>query len=597
MNEPQVHTTPQKDHQEPKVTPHRESTSGYQFTKSSEESNTYIKGVRTQLRRELNGLWISAENRRENVGAPDTTDSTAAWRREHFEDDDDDEEIPDDDVDAVPTDPEPHEHLRMYLAYRLRRQHSSRLRTWFPYANLNHSTMSLQEFERELFQLVDSRIRGFSPSLWSQSQERWLGIPQNDDSCYDAFVTLMNAIAEEFSLSDDRKAVRTSAKRIPHQPIGLNPPTPGLVTRPDFSIVGISRSLSPFQTMGVFGDDFESNITYRNIRSVLDLKPVKHITSKAQTYRTAIQLGSYARQQLYEQPNRLFVDALAVSTQYMRLFCFDRTGPSFFDYVDIHTQPVIFVEAILLMFADDPAIGLDTSISYDSDPSPKVSSAVAGTLTLSDWQVVPAIADAGAGPVEVRPQEERSTQSHNPASTATTGNASSLSQAVPGSLTSLKIVGIGLNRSSIVGRGTTCWYVENAVGRELIVKDYWRASTRPSEAKFLLAGVGLSGVGEIYGYQEFVSDELAGGEHIKYNTVSGIRGYNVASMPALKNPKDTTDKPYTLSDRAHCRVITPRYYGDLSSAFNYTCLMVAFRDAVVGEFMWLFLHQGLKSDS
>ena len=56
-----------------------------------------------------------------------------------------------------------------------------------------------------------------------------------------------------------------------------------------------------------------------------------------------------------------------------------------------------------------------------------------------------------------------------------------------------------------------------------------------------------------------------------------------ASMLALANPKD---EPHLLSDRDHSRVVVPRYHEDLSTAYNYTCLLVAFRDAVVGEF-WL----------
>ena len=57
-------------------------------------------------------------------------------------------------------------------------------------------------------------------------------------------------------------------------------------------------------------------------------------------------------------------------------------------------------------------------------------------------------------------------------------------------------------------------------------------------------------------------------------------------MLALANPKDETHSHYLLSDRDHLRVVVPKYRGDLSTAYNYTCLLVAFRDAVVGEF-WL----------
>jgi len=64
------------------------------------------------------------------------------------------------------------------------------------------------------------------------------------------------------------------------------------------------------------------------------------------------------------KPNRLVVDSLAVPCQYMRLFCFDHAGTSFFDCIYIQTYPAPFVEATLLMFSDDTA-----NITYVNDPS------------------------------------------------------------------------------------------------------------------------------------------------------------------------------------------------------------------------------------
>src|SRR5882724_808114 len=210
---------------------------------------------------------------------------------------------------------------------------------------------------------------------------RWDALPRRDDAktCYDAFIKIMNRIAEDFGLAQQRKAIDTKDKSIHHFTMGLQPPTGGLSTKPDFSVVGVSKSMSPFQDMGVV----ESNVTYRNIRSVIDLKNNQEVRSRDSSYDVGIQLACYAREQLYEQPNRLFVDSLAVSYQYMRLFCFDRAGPSFFDCVDIHAYPVLFVQAILLMFVDDAAIGLDESVEYDSDSSPQVSATVTGTLDIS----------------------------------------------------------------------------------------------------------------------------------------------------------------------------------------------------------------------
>jgi len=297
----------------------------------------------------------------------------------------------------------------------------------------------------------------------------------------------MNQIAQDFHLDQGREAIDTKDRSIHHMTIGLHPPTKGLWTKPDFCVVGVGESLSPFQDMEVVRAD----LTYRNIRSVIDLKNNSEVRSKDSSYDVGIQLACYARQQLYEQPNRMFVDSLAVSHQYMRLFCFDRAGPSFFDCVDIHAHPVLFVQAIVLMFMDDAAIGLDESVKYDSDPGKTVSATVAGTLDTSHCEFVPSEiseADSDADDVE----SSRHTSLPHPSS--------------------LKITGIGLNRSSIFGRGTTCWYVEDADGEKFIVKDYWRASARPKEANILLAGSGLSGVGQVYAYQDLVPmPDLAGG--------------------------------------------------------------------------------------
>jgi len=67
-----------------------------------------------------------------------------------------------------------------------------------------------------------------------------------------------------------------------------------------------------------------------------------------------------------------------------------------------------------------------------------------------------------------------------------------------------------------------------------------------------------------------------------YNSISRIREYGVASMLMLIL-EDLNHDDHTLSDRKYCRAIVPKYHGDLSTACNYTCLLVAFRDAVVSK--------------
>src|SRR5882762_11947407 len=65
VSEPQANTTPPKNYTETKVTPNRQSTSGFDYVKEDDEDNTHIKQLRSRLRRELRGLWINASSRRE----------------------------------------------------------------------------------------------------------------------------------------------------------------------------------------------------------------------------------------------------------------------------------------------------------------------------------------------------------------------------------------------------------------------------------------------------------------------------------------------------------------------------------------------------
>src|SRR5258705_421407 len=144
----------------------------------------------------------------------------------------------------------------------------------------------------------------------------------------------------------DKEAVNTSNISIKHQNIGE--PAYGVtpLTRPDFCIVGVGNSLSPMQNM----DTARRKLTYRNVRNMGDYKPDSTLLNEnAQFVKTGLQLGRYARQILHEQPNRCFVDSIALSRTYMRVFSFDREGGSYFnEVVNIHSDAVLFVEAVLV---------------------------------------------------------------------------------------------------------------------------------------------------------------------------------------------------------------------------------------------------------
>ena len=164
VSEPQVNTTPPKNYTEMKVTPNRHSTSGFDYVKEDVEDNTHIKQLRSQLRRELRGLWINASSRREVDSTTGSLADMADFSRKPTDEDDedDDEEIEDDgsdDGDPSHTGPEEHVSLRMHLAHRLRRQFypglPPSLTTEHPPEDL--SRLNPEDYERQLQQRIDRK--------------------------------------------------------------------------------------------------------------------------------------------------------------------------------------------------------------------------------------------------------------------------------------------------------------------------------------------------------------------------------------------------------------------------------------------------------
>ena len=109
-------------------TPYRQSTSGFGYIKEDDEDITYIKKLRSGLRRELRGLWIDTSSYQEVDSTTDTVVDEAEFIRKPTEDDDDDDddddkEIKGDDGDGGASNMghEDHLSLRMHLAHRLRK--------------------------------------------------------------------------------------------------------------------------------------------------------------------------------------------------------------------------------------------------------------------------------------------------------------------------------------------------------------------------------------------------------------------------------------------------------------------------------------------
>jgi len=487
----------------------------------------------------------------------------------------------------------------------------------------------LKEYEEALRARIDTYITT-AHTVYDRGTTRWTqlqpptGIQVDTDNTwvYRAFVSVIEKIANDFNLLDlgDRELKNTSRVSIPHQNVGEPAYDKLPTTRPDLCIIGVGDSLSPLKDMATV----TRSPTYRNVRNMADIKPdqsLKH--ENADFMDTGVQLGRYARQIMHEQVNRHYVDSIAVSPHYLRVFSFDRVGGSFFKAVDVHKDPVLFVEAVVMLFLDESAIGLDTSFTYTPEKmGRKTSTTVEGRMALdadyvrgspnriqskwfyvrpnSDAEPEPEVAAASASGNDERRDGKSRDDGHGAGATNAT-DATTRLQAKPRYTTvpvdpgvSLTITGIGTNRHCIIGRGTTCWYAKakfEGKDRMCIVKDYWRAVDRESEADFLKEAIGISGVGQIFAYQEFYDTEEAGS--CGYNTISGIRGYDpAATSPLSKLQRTVLDPNVKLSNRIRCRVLIERYHDDISLAPDPKTLLIAFRDAVAGNILFIVYLSG-----
>lgn len=123
-----------------------------------------------------------------------------------------------------------------------------------------------------------------------------------------------------------------------------------------------------------------------------------------------------------------------------------------------------------------------------------------------------------------------------------------------------------MRRRTIRGRATTCWAFE-IDGRQYLLKDYWRPVGRPSEAGALVKARGLKGIGQMIAYYEDIEK------------ISDLR----------RSTNFIADKK-SMTERTHCQLVLERYDGCLTMAPTPLALLVAFRDAVQGEYctvMWV----------
>lgn len=166
------------------------------------------------------------------------------------------------------------------------------------------------------------------------------------------------------------------------------------------------------------------------------------------------------RQILIQQPNRVFVRALAVSKDECILFHYDRSGVQYTPRFNIHSEPKSFLRALLAIVSQhERVLGFDTSIQWiigddgrKSDGKITVTTSKGGKVTYEMDKIDPEC-----------------------------------------------------HRHTICGRGTTCWRAiapNRAPDSDdtVIIKYSWQSEGRVPEYTLLEKAKGIPGIGQMIDY-------------------------------------------------------------------------------------------------
>lgn len=206
--------------------------------------------------------------------------------------------------------------------------------------------------------------------------------------------------------------------------------------------------------------------------------------------------------------------SITVTGSKVRLFHFDRSGAQHSPPFDIHDDPQIFIRLILgLSSFDERTLGLDNTIQWTIGPDGQKVAGTIKTLGL-DNTVVTYDLVMDRGPI---------------------------------------------TRTSLCGRGTTCWVAQTADGEEVLVKDYWVTQDPPSEVRLLDEVKGLPGVCQMLSHE----DNLA--------RTKDFRG------------ETTALEGNTSKNRTKIRIVMQAYGRTIEKFTSVTQFLSAFRDAIAGE--------------
>ncbi|KAJ2925042.1 hypothetical protein H1R20_g12045, partial [Candolleomyces eurysporus] len=296
-----------------------------------------------------------------------------------------------------------------------------------------------------LFETSD--IEKYMESSSEYRDGRWVRMPEcatlESDLC-EPLCTIINSVVEHLGASgtkDAREAVATKTTAFKCPTIGSSKPasSPNIVVRAS----GPSFLLPKDSPLG-FSNSSMCMSTKLEAELMDDLDQLAEMTF-------------FAKQMFIKQPNRFFVRSLIVTENHARLFHFDRSGAQYTPFFNIHKEAATFIRLILgLCSLDEHVLGLDNTVQWTIGADGRRSGGTLKTIG----------PDKAVVTFELLTEEEPFT------------------------------------RSSVRGRGTTCWPVRNAQGDRFIVKDHWVSGSRTPEFELLKEVVGLKGVCQMVSYED-----------------------------------------------------------------------------------------------
>ncbi|KAI4521430.1 hypothetical protein K525DRAFT_201250 [Schizophyllum commune Loenen D] len=317
--------------------------------------------------------------------------------------------------------------------------------------------------------------------LYDNAAQRWVDVPvepKNEKELYEPHTAIIQAIINDFDLSN-RRLIMAANISIAHQPYEREE----LVTRPDYLIVGkgpFVSGRSRFVKQESFDDEWA---IYTNATTVGDGKTEKN----AGLLDNGLQLAVYARACFIEQCSRDFVFGFIMTEKHFRVYSFDRCGMMSTVSVDYHADPVSFVHAICLIASTDAvAIGYNPTLYFSKNKAGKITRYLTSTFLRPR-----AKGDPKHMKDHVEEDDPDDGLTHIP-----TGKVKYVEEEVT----------FCVHRKplhvcrDLRGRGGVYWSADHKKWGAVLVKQAYVSVGRVPEWKYLKKAVGLTGVGQMLGY-------------------------------------------------------------------------------------------------